>query len=58
MTLAQFGGLFVVYLVSLTFILTLTYQEFRRRRFTLSITSPTRPGCASAALSRVRRCLP
>lgn len=28
MTLAQFGGLFVVYLVSLTFILTLTYQSF------------------------------
>ncbi len=31
MTLAQFGGLFVVYLVSLTFILTLTYQGVSAR---------------------------
>lgn len=37
MTLAQFGGLFVVYLVSLTFILTLTYQEFRRVRFNFNV---------------------
>jgi len=33
MTLSQFGGLLVVYLVRVLFILTLTYQEFRRIRF-------------------------
>ena len=32
MTLAQFGGLFIVYLVGVLFILTLAYQEFRRVR--------------------------
>ncbi|MCC8373299.1 MULTISPECIES: ECA oligosaccharide polymerase [Photorhabdus] len=37
MTLTQFGGLFVVYLISLVFILTLTYQEFRRVRFNFNI---------------------
>ncbi|WP_416776963.1 ECA oligosaccharide polymerase [Xenorhabdus budapestensis] len=37
MTLAQFGGLFVVYTISLIFILTLMYQEFRRVRFNFNI---------------------
>ncbi|TDB47447.1 ECA oligosaccharide polymerase [Photorhabdus luminescens] len=37
MTLTQFGGLFVVYLISLVFILTLTYQEFQRVRFNFNI---------------------
>ncbi|MGG4625771.1 ECA oligosaccharide polymerase [Serratia odorifera] len=37
MTLAQFGGLFVVYLIGLVFILTLTYQEFRRIRFNFNV---------------------
>ncbi|OCQ50473.1 putative common antigen polymerase [Photorhabdus australis subsp. thailandensis] len=37
MTLTQFGGLFVVYLISLAFILTLTYQEFRRVRFNFNM---------------------
>ncbi|MEQ1963811.1 ECA oligosaccharide polymerase [Xenorhabdus khoisanae] len=37
MTLAQFGGLFVVYVSSLVFILTLTYQEFRRVRFNFNV---------------------
>lgn len=37
MTLAQFGGLLVVYLVSVLFILTLTYQEFRRIRFNFNL---------------------
>lgn len=37
MTLAQFGGLFIVYLVGLVFILTLTYQEFRRVRFNFNV---------------------
>ncbi|MGV7962557.1 ECA oligosaccharide polymerase [Photorhabdus tasmaniensis] len=37
MTLTQFGGLFVVYLISLVFILTLTYQEFRRVRFNFNV---------------------
>ncbi|KMJ45648.1 common antigen polymerase [Xenorhabdus khoisanae] len=37
MTLAQFGGLFVVYVSSLAFILTLTYQEFRRVRFNFNV---------------------
>lgn len=33
MNLMQFGGLLVVYLLSLGFILTLTWREFRRERF-------------------------
>ncbi|MDC9587928.1 ECA oligosaccharide polymerase [Xenorhabdus sp. XENO-10] len=37
MTLTQFGGLFVVYVISLVFILTLTYQEFRRVRFNFNV---------------------
>ncbi|MDX7989022.1 O-antigen assembly polymerase [Xenorhabdus sp. 12] len=37
MTLTQFGGLFVVYIISLVFILTLTYQEFRRVRFNFNV---------------------
>ncbi|WP_340618004.1 ECA oligosaccharide polymerase [Xenorhabdus entomophaga] len=37
MTLTQFGGLFVVYVSSLAFILTLTYQEFRRVRFNFNV---------------------
>ncbi|MDR0217748.1 MAG: ECA oligosaccharide polymerase [Enterobacteriaceae bacterium] len=37
MTLAQFGGLLAVYAISLIFILTLTYQEFRRVRFNFNI---------------------
>lgn len=37
MTLTQFGGLLVVYLLSLLFILTLTYQEFRRVRFNFNV---------------------
>jgi len=37
MTLAQFGGLCVVYVVSLIFILTLTYKEFRRVRFNFNV---------------------
>lgn len=37
MTLAQFGGLFIVYLVSVLFILTLAYQEFRRVRFNFNV---------------------
>lgn len=37
MTLAQFGGLFVVYLVGMLFVLTLTYQEFRRVRFNFNV---------------------
>ncbi|MCA4825655.1 MAG: WzyE family oligosaccharide polymerase, partial [Serratia rubidaea] len=37
MTLAQFGGLLVVYLISVTFILTVTYQEFRRIRFNFNV---------------------
>ena len=37
MTLAQFGGLLVVYLISVTFILTVTYQEFRRVRFNFNV---------------------
>lgn len=37
MTLAQFGGLCVVYALSLLFILTLTYQEFRRVRFNFNV---------------------
>ncbi len=37
MTLAQFGGLLVVYLVSGLFILTLTYQEFQRIRFNFNL---------------------
>ena len=34
---AQFGGLFAVYLVSLVFILVLTYKEFRRVRFNFNV---------------------
>ncbi|WP_340622111.1 ECA oligosaccharide polymerase [Xenorhabdus siamensis] len=37
MTLAQFGGLFVVYTISLIFIITLMYREFRRVRFNFNI---------------------
>ncbi len=37
MTLAQFGGLFVVYLIGALFVLTLTYQEFRRVRFNFNV---------------------
>ncbi|CDG23110.1 putative ECA polymerase [Xenorhabdus poinarii G6] len=37
MTLTQFGGLFVVYGISLAFILILIYQEFRRVRFNFNI---------------------
>lgn len=37
MTLGQFGGLFVVYLISVVFILTLTWQEFRRVRFNFNV---------------------
>ncbi|MCV9879338.1 ECA oligosaccharide polymerase [Brenneria izbisi] len=37
MTLGQFGGLFVVYLISVIFILTLTWQEFRRVRFNFNV---------------------
>ena len=34
---AQFGGLFAVYLISLVFILFLTYKEFRRVRFNFNV---------------------
>lgn len=37
MTLAQFGGLTLVYFISLGFILLLTYQEFRRVRFNFNV---------------------
>ena len=37
MTLGQFGGLFCVYLMAVIFILTLTYQEFRRVRFNFNV---------------------
>ncbi|MFE8151907.1 ECA oligosaccharide polymerase [Brenneria goodwinii] len=37
MTLGQFGGLLVVYLFSVIFILTLTWQEFRRVRFNFNV---------------------
>lgn len=37
MELAQFGGLFAVYLISLCFILTLTYKEFRRVKFNFNV---------------------
>lgn len=37
MTLGQFGGLLVVYLLSLIFILTLTYMEFRRVKFNFNV---------------------
>ncbi|MCC3749533.1 ECA oligosaccharide polymerase [Rouxiella badensis] len=37
MTLAQLGGLSVVYALSLLFILTLTYLEFRRVRFSFNL---------------------
>ncbi|MCL2897865.1 ECA oligosaccharide polymerase [Brenneria tiliae] len=37
MTLGEFGGLFVVYLMALIFILTLTWQEFRRVRFNFNV---------------------
>lgn len=40
MTLAQFGGLLVVYLVSVLFIFTSTYQEFRRIRFNFNLFFP------------------
>ncbi len=37
MTLPQFSGLLVVYLLSLAFILTLAYREFRRVRFNFNV---------------------
>ncbi len=37
MTLAQLGGMSVVYVLSLLFILTLTYIEFRRVRFNFNV---------------------
>ncbi|EPG6919401.1 TPA: ECA oligosaccharide polymerase [Proteus mirabilis] len=37
MTLAQLGGLTLVYFISLVFILLLTYQEFRRVRFNFNV---------------------
>ena len=37
MSLAEFGGLLLVWLVSLTFILTLTWREFRRVRFNFNV---------------------
>ncbi|PWC14641.1 ECA oligosaccharide polymerase [Brenneria corticis] len=37
MTLGEFGGLFVVYLMAIIFILTLTWQEFRRVRFNFNV---------------------
>ena len=37
MTLAQLGGLSLVYALSLLFILTLTYKEFRRVRFNFNV---------------------
>ncbi|PHM36349.1 ECA oligosaccharide polymerase [Xenorhabdus innexi] len=37
MTLVQLGGLFIVYTISLVFILALTYQEFQRVRFNFNI---------------------
>lgn len=37
MTLAQLGGLTLVYFISLGFILSLTYQEFRRVRFNFNV---------------------
>ncbi|EHD19715.1 MULTISPECIES: ECA oligosaccharide polymerase [Brenneria] len=37
MTLGEFGGLLVVYLMAIIFILTLTWQEFRRVRFNFNV---------------------
>lgn len=37
MTLAELGGLALVYFISLSFILLLTYQEFRRIRFNFNV---------------------
>ncbi len=37
MTLGQFGGLFCIYLIAVIFILTLTYQEFRRVKFNFNV---------------------
>lgn len=37
MTLEQFGGLLVVYLLSLSFVAALTYREFRRVRFNFNV---------------------
>lgn len=37
MTLAELGGLALVYFISLSFILLLTYQEFRRARFNFNV---------------------
>jgi len=37
MTLAQFGALVVVYLLSLLFVLTLTYRELRRTKFSFNV---------------------
>lgn len=37
MTLEQFGSLLVVYLVSLLFVITLTYREFQRVRFNFNV---------------------
>lgn len=37
MTLAELGGLALIYFISLSFILLLTYQEFRRVRFNFNV---------------------
>ncbi|WP_410013141.1 ECA oligosaccharide polymerase [Sodalis sp. C49] len=37
MTLGQFGGLLVVYVLSVLLVLTLTYREFRRIRFNFNV---------------------
>lgn len=37
MTFAEFGGLSIVYFISLILILALTYREFRRVRFNFNI---------------------
>ena len=39
MSLMQFGGLLVVYMLSLVFILTLTWREFKRVRLTFICSS-------------------
>lgn len=37
MSLLEFGGLFVVWFISVMFIGVLTYQEFRRVRFNFNV---------------------
>lgn len=37
MSLVEFGGLFIVWLLSILFIGTLTLQEFRRVRFSFNV---------------------